>query len=43
MRPRGETSGHQSFPIRPMGTVAGRPMLGGLKLLLDRFRLFSDC
>ena len=22
--------------------VAGRPMLGGLKLLLDRFRLFSD-
>jgi N-6 DNA Methylase len=40
--PRGETSGHQSFPIRPMGMVAGRPMLGGLKLLLDRFRLFSD-
>lgn len=40
--PRGETSGHQSFPIRPMVTVAGRPMLGGLKLLLDRFRLFSD-
>lgn len=40
--PRGETSGHQSFPIRPMVMVAGRPMLGGLKLLLDRFRLFSD-
>jgi len=40
--PRGETSGHQSFPIRPMAVVAGRPMLGGLKLLLDRFRLFSD-
>jgi hypothetical protein len=40
--PRGETSGHQSFPIRPMAMVAGRPMLGGLKLLLDRFRLFSD-
>jgi len=40
--PRGETSGHQSFPVRPMGMVAGRPMLGGLKLLLDRFRLFSD-
>lgn len=40
--PRGETSGHQSFPIRPMAIVAGRPMLGGLKLLLDRFRLFSD-
>ena len=40
--PRGETSGHQSFPIRPMALVSGRPMLGGLKLLLDRFRLFSD-
>ena len=40
--PRGETSGHQSFPMRPMAMVAGRPMLGGLKLLLDRFRLFSD-
>jgi hypothetical protein len=40
--PRGETSGHQSFPIRPTAVVAGRPMLGGLKLLLDRFRLFSD-
>ena len=40
--PRGETSGYQSFPIRPMALVSGRPMLGGLKLLLDRFRLFSD-
>jgi hypothetical protein len=40
--PRGETSGYQSFPIRPMAMVAGRPMLAGLKLLLDRFRLFSD-
>lgn len=40
--PRGETSGHQSFPLRPMASVSGRPMLGGLKLLLDRFRLFSD-
>lgn len=40
--PRGETSGHQSFPVRPMALVSGRPMLGGLKLLLDRFRLFSD-
>jgi hypothetical protein len=40
--PRGETSGHQCFPIRPMAMVAGRPRLGGLKLLLDRFRLFSD-
>ena len=39
--PRGETSGHQSFPIRPMALVSGRPMLGGLKLLLDSVRLFT--
>jgi hypothetical protein len=39
--PRGETSGHLTFPIRPLGTVAGRPMLGGLKLLLDRSSLFT--
>ena len=40
--PRGETSGHLSFPLRELTTVAGRPMLGGLKLLLDSFRLFAD-
>jgi hypothetical protein len=39
--PRGETSGHLTFPIRPLGTVSGRPMLGGLKLLLDRSSLFT--
>ena len=37
--PSGETSGHLTFPLRPLGTVAGRPMLGGLKLLLDRSSL----
>jgi hypothetical protein len=40
--PRGETSGHLTFPLRELGTVPGRPMLGGLKLLLDSFRLFAD-
>jgi hypothetical protein len=40
--PRGETSGHLNFPLRDLGKVAGRPMLGGLKLLLDSFRLFAD-
>ena len=40
--PRGETSGWISFPLRPLGTVAGRPMLGGLKLLLGGFHLFND-
>lgn len=40
--PRGETSGYLNFPIRPLGTPSGRSMLGGLKLLLGAFRLFSD-
>jgi hypothetical protein len=40
--PRGETSGYLSFPLRDLRAVAGRPMLGGLKLLLDSFRLFAD-
>ncbi|MBI5162752.1 MAG: N-6 DNA methylase [Magnetospirillum sp.] len=40
--PRGETSGWLAFPLRPLATVAGRAMLGGLKLLLHRFRLLND-
>jgi hypothetical protein len=40
--PRGETSGHLSFPVYALATVSGRPMLGGLKLLLDSFRLWND-
>ncbi|HEV2270820.1 MAG TPA: DNA methyltransferase [Steroidobacteraceae bacterium] len=40
--PRGETSGYLTFPLRPLATAAGRPMLAGLKLLLDRDRLFTD-
>ena len=40
--PSGETSGHLSFPLHALATVAGRPMLGGLKLLLDSVRLFTD-
>jgi hypothetical protein len=39
--PRGETSGYLIFPLRPLASVAGRPMLGGLKLLLDRSSLFT--
>lgn len=39
--PRGETSGYLGFPIRPLATVSGRPMLAGLRLLLSRFRLFN--
>ena len=40
--PSGETSGHLTFPLRALATVAGRPMLGGLKLLLNSVRLFTD-
>jgi hypothetical protein len=40
--PKGETSGWLAFPIRSLGTVGGRAMLGGLKLMLDRGRLFTD-
>jgi len=40
--PRGETSGWLSFPLRSLRGVAGRPMLGGLKLLLSSFRLHND-
>ncbi|MGA7329274.1 MAG: DNA methyltransferase [Rhodomicrobium sp.] len=40
--PQGETSGWQSFPIRALASLPGRPILGGLKLLLDRTRLFGE-
>jgi hypothetical protein len=40
--PRGETSGWMSFPFRSLGEVGGRPMLGGLKLILSSFRLHND-
>ena len=35
--------GPSDFPIRPLATVAGRPMLGGLKLLLDRSSAVYGC
>jgi hypothetical protein len=40
--PRGETSGWLAFPLRDLASVGGRPMLGGLKLLLNAHRLFTD-
>ena len=40
--PKGETSGWLAFPLRSLATTAGRPMLAGLKLLLDGFRLFNE-
>ena len=40
--PRGETRGWLKFPLRSLGDVGGRPMLGGLKLILSSFRLHND-
>ncbi|MGH7554599.1 MAG: type IIL restriction-modification enzyme MmeI, partial [Longimicrobiales bacterium] len=39
--PRGETSGHMTFPVSAMLEVGGRPILGGLHMLLRAERLFS--
>ena len=40
--PKGETSGWLGFPIRSLATIQGRPMLGGLKLVLDDGALFTN-
>jgi len=37
-----ETSGWLSFPLHDIGSVPGRTMLGGLKLLLHRASLFTN-
>lgn len=39
--PRGETSGHLSFPVQAMTEVAGRLILGALHMLLSADRMFS--
>ncbi|SFP60407.1 hypothetical protein [Sphingomonas rubra] len=39
--PRGEVSGHMSWPLGPLAEVGGRGMLAGLKLLLDAHALFT--
>lgn len=39
--PRGETSGWISWRPTDLTTTAGRPMLGGLKMVLGRHRLFT--
>lgn len=40
--PKGETSGWLGFPIRSLATIQGRPMLSGLKLVLDDSALFTN-
>lgn len=39
--PHGESSGHITFPVSEMMSVAGRPILAALHLLLGRARLFQ--
>jgi hypothetical protein len=39
--PHGENSGSLTFPVGAMCEMAGRPIVGALHLLLDRFRLFA--
>lgn len=39
--PRGETSGHLTFPVQAMTEVAGRLILGAMRELLSAERLFS--
>ena len=41
--PSGEAAGHATFPLRDMTEVVGRPMLAGLRCLLEgEARLFGD-
>ena len=39
--PRGESSGHLGFPVAEMCTVAGRPLLAALHMLLSEHRVFG--
>ena len=39
--PRGETSGHLTFPVQAMTEVAGRPIFAALQMLLSAERLFT--
>ncbi len=39
--PRGESSGHLTFPVAAMLEVAGRPILAALHMLLSEHRVFS--
>jgi len=39
--PRGETSGHLTFPVQAMTEVAGRPIFAALQMFLSAERLFT--
>ena len=40
--PRGESTGHVTFPLAPMLETSGRPILAGFELLLGKPRLFTN-
>lgn len=39
--PRGESSGHLTFPVQAMCEVSGRLILGAMEMLLSAYRLFT--
>ncbi|MDB9444833.1 Eco57I restriction-modification methylase domain-containing protein [Anabaena sp. CS-542/02] len=39
--PRGESSGHLTFPVQAMGEVSGRLILGAMHMLLEEQRVFN--
>ncbi len=39
--PRGESSGHLTFPVQAMCEVSGRLILGAMEMLLSGFRVFN--
>lgn len=39
--PKGESSGHLTFPVQAMCEVSGRLILGAMSMLLGEYRLFS--
>lgn len=39
--PKGESSGHLTFPVQAMTEVAGRPIFAALRMLLGEDRLFA--
>lgn len=39
--PAGENPGSITFPVAAMAEIAGRPILGGFRMLLDDYRLFQ--
>ncbi|MBD2093419.1 class I SAM-dependent DNA methyltransferase [Microcoleus sp. FACHB-1515] len=39
--PKGESSGHLTFPVQAMCEVSGRLILGALEMLLSAYRLFT--